>query len=240
MKKYITIIIILVFGGGLIFLFNLNNKPENILVLQQNREGQLERSEYVIDESDMYSVDALQPSAAIGELTSSEEQWLVHMREEEKLARDVYTTLGDIWGMRIFSNIAGSEQTHANSVKVLLGRYGLTDPVKDNVVGIFTIPEMQKLYNDLISQGKLSLLEALKIGATVEDLDIYDLDKALSETKSADIQVAYKNLQKGSRNHMRSFVKSIESQGGTYSPVYISSSAYNAIISSPQEKGRMQ
>jgi hypothetical protein len=76
------------------------------------------------------------------------------MREEEKLARDVYTMLGNIWGTKIFSNIASSEQTHTDAVKVLLARYAITDPVVNDTIGVFTSKTMQDLYNTMTAQGK--------------------------------------------------------------------------------------
>jgi hypothetical protein len=162
------------------------------------------------------------------------------MREEEKLARDVYLTLGDMWGMQIFSNIATSEQTHTDAIKTLLERYELNDPVTDDSIGVFTDLNMQKLYADLITQGSESLLAALIVGATIEDLDIKDLDEAMAENSKSDIEIVYQNLQKGSRNHMRAFVRQIERNGGTYSPQYISVSDYESILSSSQERGRIE
>jgi hypothetical protein len=150
--------------------------------------------------------------------------------KKKNLARDVYTTLGDVWGMRIFSNIASSEQTHAEAVKVLLVRYGIQDPVTSDTVGSFTSKTMQDLYNTLITKGKASLADALVVGATVEDLDIRDLDVLKKQTTKEDILITYNNLQKGSRNHLRAFVKNIQANGGTYTPQYISSSEYNSII----------
>ena len=43
-------------------------------------------------------------------LPDSETVTLKFMREEEKLARDVYLYLFDVWGQWIFENIAASEQ----------------------------------------------------------------------------------------------------------------------------------
>jgi hypothetical protein len=188
----------------------------------------------------MYSA----PEVSIGDtaslVTENEEKWLILMREEEKLARDVYLTLGDVWGMRIFSNIASSEQTHTDAIKTLIDRYELTDPVTDDTVGVFTNPEMQDLYDTLTAQGSESLLSALIVGATIEDLDIHDLDLAITETGKDDIIVVYQNLQKGSRNHLRAFVRQIEQNGGTYTPQYISESDYENIISSSQERGTIE
>jgi hypothetical protein len=94
---------------------------------------------------------------------------------------------------------------------------------------------MQELYNKLTAQGKVSSKEALNVGATIEDLDIYDLETFKNETTKEDIVLTYNNLQKGSRNHMRAFVRA---SGGNYTPQYISQSDYSSIINSPQERGR--
>ena len=73
-------------------------------------------------------------------LTKPEIDALLLMREEEKMARDVYLELNDLWGLPIFQNIANSEQTHMNAVKTLLDRYGLQDPAAGRGVGEFSIP----------------------------------------------------------------------------------------------------
>jgi hypothetical protein len=96
-----------------------------------------------------------------------EELGLIKMREEEKLARDVYATLYDVWEMPIFSNISQSEQRHMNAVKVLIDKYDLVDPVTDSTVGVFTDPEFTWLYVLLVEQGSASLVDALIVGATI-------------------------------------------------------------------------
>ncbi len=83
------------------------------------------------------------------------------MREEEKLARDVYLQVADLWGMNIFSNIARSEQTHMDSVLSLIDLFGAVDPVGDRARDEFANQDLQALYNDLVSQGGLSV-ERLK------------------------------------------------------------------------------
>jgi hypothetical protein len=162
------------------------------------------------------------------------------MREEEKLARDVYTVLEEKWGMKIFSNIASSEQTHTNAVKTLLDRYGLEDPVKNDSIGAFTSDKISLLYKQLTERGEKSLLDALIVGATIEDLDINDLNKLISETNNLDIVNVYENLNRGSRNHMRAFTKQINRNGDNYTPQYITKSEYDNIIGSGQEKGMRQ
>ncbi len=190
-----------------------------------------------VDKSDYVNAGNLIANIPQSPLSDEEIKTLIQMREEEKLARDVYLTLAEKWNLSIFANIAKSEQTHTNAVKALLDRYGIEDPVKDDTIGVFQSEEMQKLYNDLIAQGSKSLIDALKVGATVEDLDIKDLEDALKITDNEDIKIVYQNLVKGSRNHMRTFTRDIQTNGGTYEPQFISKEEYQKIISSDWERG---
>ncbi len=141
------------------------------------------------------------------------------------------------WGQNTFQNIAKSEQTHMDTVKVLLDKYSITDPVVSSEVGVFTALEMQKLYDGLVAKGNVSLVEALTVGTIVEDFDIRDLNKFLAETDNEDIQIAYQNLNKGSRNHLRAYVRQLERNGGEYTPQYISQVEYDEIIAGEQERG---
>ncbi|NOT93074.1 MAG: DUF2202 domain-containing protein [Ferruginibacter sp.] len=173
----------------------------------------------------------------IESLSTAELNTLSLMREEEKLARDVYITLYNKWGVNIFTNISKSEQTHMDAILMLLNKYGLPDPVGSNAIGVFSNATLQNLYTQLVEQGSISLLDAYKVGATIEDLDIFDLNSALTTIDNQDIRLVYDNLTKGSRNHMRSFYKNILSLGSTYTPQYISQAAFDAIISSAMETG---
>ena len=170
-------------------------------------------------------------------LSPPEKEGLLYMREEEKLARDVYLFLGEKFNARAFLNIAESEQTHMAYVKVLLDKYGIPDPVGSNPRGVFTNPEFTILYKELTQQGSVSIGEAYKVGMLIEELDLADLDRVLKETDNADIRILYQNLAKGSRNHLRSFSRQIEREAVTYKPVHISSSLYSKILSTPQEGG---
>lgn len=171
------------------------------------------------------------------ELSEAEVNELIQMRQEEKLARDVYLTLYEKWGLRIFSNIAQSEQTHMDAVKVLLDKYGLEDPVADNTIGTFKDDEFTELYNSLVEKGNVSLVDALIVGATIEDLDIKDLEDEIAVTDNQDIKTVFQNLMKGSRNHMRSFYRLIVANGATYTPQYISQEEFDAIVNSDMERG---
>jgi hypothetical protein len=89
-----------------------------------------------------------------GALTAEDAEEVLWVREEEKLARDVYLTLYEQWGLTTFKNIAESEQTHMDAVKEqLIIPYGLEDPVKTDNVGVFTNPELQAIYDQLIEKG---------------------------------------------------------------------------------------
>jgi hypothetical protein len=173
------------------------------------------------------------------ELSSLEEIGLSKMREEEKLARDVYQALYEKWGNRVFSNIAQSEQQHMNALYVLLEKYSLSDPAIKHPAGVFTDPELQELYHSLVKQGEQSLLEAFNVGATIEDLDIWDLYEFLKQTDNTDIKTVYQNLAKGSRNHLRSFCYQLSLNGASYEPQFLTIAQVNDIISSPKERGRV-
>lgn len=136
-------------------------------------------------------------------LTQEEKEWLLYMREEEKVARDGYKELYKAWGLKIFSNIASSEQKHMDAIKTLLDRYGLEDPAKDP--GVFSNPDLQALYDALIIQGNSSAIEALNEGVIIEETDIEDLEKALDLTDHRDIKRVYTNLMAGSYNHLAAF-----------------------------------
>ncbi len=163
---------------------------------------------------------------------------LEFMREEEKLARDVYLMMDEVWNVTIFSNIADSEQKHMDAIETLLGRHGIPDPVIDEAdVGGFTNPDLLALYEQLITDGEQSLLAALQVGAHIEEIDIADLREALAVELPDDVQTVYENLLQGSRNHLRAFVRQIEWQGVIYRAKVLDQEDVDAILDSPMERG---
>ena len=171
-------------------------------------------------------------------LSAAESASLIFMREEEKLAQDVYTQLGSVWGSqtRVFGNIARSEATHTEAIRQLLLRYTLADPAATLAAGVYQNASLQTLYTQLVAAGTPALVEALKVGAAIEEIDIIDLKKALLEIDNQDIVLVYQNLLKGSRNHLRAFVNALAGQGVTYAPQYMALADYQAIISTPMER----
>lgn len=170
-------------------------------------------------------------------ISQAEIDALTYMREEELLAHDVYLALSQLYTKPIFSNITKSEAIHTEAIKALLEKYQLADPALNHVTGVFSNPDLQSLYTLLVSKGSASLIEGLIVGATIEDLDISDLKTRLSGIDNADIILVLKNLERGSRNHMRSFYANILFYNGTYVPQYISQEEFDSIITTPYETG---
>ena len=151
--------------------------------------------------------------AAGGGVTKEEAAGLAWMREEEKLARDVYLAMYAKWGASIFGRISRSEQMHMNAVKGRLDRYGLPDPASAQL-GVFNEPTFRDLYPALIARGSQSLSAALQVGIEVENLDINDLKTRLAQTNHADIQQAYNMLLMGSYMHLRAFTNGASGGSG--------------------------
>ena len=141
-------------------------------------------------------------------LSATEKESLLYMREEEKLARDVYNAFYARYGLRVFSNIAASEQAHMNAVLTLLNRYGLADPAVA-APGVFNNDDLQALYDELIDQGNASLTAALQAAVLIEETDIADLQDGLALTSHADLRAVYTNLLRASQNHLRAFSRQL-------------------------------
>ena len=140
-------------------------------------------------------------------LTAADAAGLQYMREEEKLARDVYTLLGDRYDVRVFDNIARAESRHMAALKSLMDIYSIPDPVGADVPGVFKDPALAQLYKDLTAQGQQSLAGALQAGVTIEKKDIADLEVRSAATDRADLKAVYGNLQRASENHLRAFTR---------------------------------
>lgn len=172
-------------------------------------------------------------TASTTTLTTQEKEDLIFMREEEKLARDVYLTLHDIWGTPVFASIATSEQQHMDAILALLNTYKLSDPTVGKLVGEFMNVELQALYDALIARGKKSALEALLVGGVIEETDIEDLNAAMATSRLSNIDQVYQNLLSGSYNHLRAFASNIESlTGQPYVAQVVSQDVVDSILGS--------
>lgn len=193
-------------------------------------------------------------------LDVAEETHLVFMREEEKLARDVYLTLAEAYpNQGVFQNIGeGSEQTHTDAIRDKLEVYGITDPnpETDNLptsIGVYTGALFGEYftakYNELVERGRRSELDALYVGALIEEIDMHDIvrcpkvivemDNGIEEdgcglvyTDERALQNTYRSLVDGSENHLRAFVGQIEAVigVGNYEAQYIGQDEVDSIL----------
>jgi len=196
---------------------------------------------------DANGVSTMQPAALgttlaaypLETISAAEAQSLAFMREEEQLAHDVYASNAIRWPvLPIFGNIATSEATHSAAIKTLLDRYQLPDPLAGLPNGSFSSATFQALYAALVAASDPSLVDALKVGVQIEELDIRDLEAQKAGIDNADILLVYDNLLRGSRNHLRSYMQTLLQQGGSYMPQYISQATFDAIVNTPIETGR--
>ncbi len=182
-------------------------------------EGVTEEQLAAIEQESVYEASAV-----------SEEDGILLMREEEKLARDVYLALYEKWNINVFNNIARAEQQHMDSMAYLMDQQGIADPVAYAAPGEFTIEKIDNLYTSLVEQGSESPVAALKVGALIEDLDIADLEELLAGTDDQLTIQVYQNLIAGSENHMRAFMNQLSMYGETYEPAYITSERMDGIL----------
>jgi hypothetical protein len=167
-------------------------------------------------------------TVSTGGLSADERAQLVYMVEEEKLARDVYAL--NAAGLRVFSNIAAAEQRHMDAASSLAARYGVDDPTAGRGEGSFMNAELQALYDTLATRSRASIVEALRVGAEIEEIDLRDLEEALATTEHDDIAQLYEALAQGSRNHLAAFYRNLSARGVSYTPQHLDPSEFAAIV----------
>lgn len=162
-------------------------------------------------------------------LSINDDTSLIYILEEEKLALDVYTHLYDKWELKQFDNIKNSEQIHVEKVQELLEKKKIKYQLLAS--GKFENQNLQKLFNQLIKKGNISEIDALEVGATIEDVDIFDIQKMKKETDDKEVMILYDFLECASKNHLRAFTKGLKMKDSEYKPQYISQREYQTIIS---------
>jgi hypothetical protein len=170
------------------------------------------------------------------DLSQAEKDGILLLLGQEKLLRDMYTKLYEKWQLPEFQNIPSGEDRHAKGVKALLKKYQLTDPNADKAVGVFAEAKLTQQYQDLVTKGSVSLIEALTVLASLEEQDAVALEKAITGTDNFDVQFVYKQLAKGSRNHLRDLVNLLQGKGVTYKPVSYSAADFQKVLDSSKEK----
>lgn len=151
------------------------------------------------------------------QLTKKVIEHLNFMREEEKLAHDVYVFMYQRWNAEenaeVFNLISLSEQRHMDTMLKMLEKYGLPDPASSDF-GVFNNQDLQEKYYALTSIGSVDYLSALhKVGGYIEELDIIDIQEAIDVNQTpVSLKTAYEHLMEGSKNHLRAFVNALDSQ----------------------------
>jgi len=102
------------------------------------------------------------------------------MREEEKLAHDVYAALATK-GVA-FARIQNAERRHFEVIGWQLERNGIPDPAAGKGPGDLQDPALRKLYAELVERGSRGTRDALAVGLEIEERDIVDLDRAIEQT----------------------------------------------------------
>jgi len=155
----------------------------------------------------------VQTSLASG-LTAEQKDMLFFIYQEEKVARDVYIYLGELYPEEsTFASIQLSEQRHMDAAQQLCINYGIDVSMVDeseSACGEFSVDYLQELYETCINLGESELVEALKVGKLVEETDIGTLTESIeSMDMPDDIIRTYEILREGSYNHLESYEAAI-------------------------------
>ena len=171
---------------------------------------------------------------SFSQITQSDRDALIYNMQEEKVANNFYTAMQNLYGINVFENISKSETMHMKHVKALLDNFGIDNPVsgKYEVAGSFMDAGLERMYNDMISTGNISVTDALKESAKFEEMDIRDLKAFVESTQNTSIESTLNMLINASGNHLRAFVKNLKTRGIEYTPQYLSQEEFNEIISS--------
>jgi hypothetical protein len=150
-----------------------------------------------------------------GTVNEAETAGLLFMREEEKLARDVYAYMYAKYKLPVFLNISKSENAHVSAILRLMTGFGIADN-SSNTAGVYVNPQLTDLYKQLITMGNLSVNDALKVGVLIEQTDITDLQKELLSVQNSSIKTVYTNLMAGSNAHLKAFTWNLKIRGIIY------------------------
>ena len=127
------------------------------------------------------------------------------MREEERLAHDLYVAFGEAWPDRRFDTISAAAARHGEATATLLANHDLPDPSVGSTPGVYAYPELQELYDAWVERGLTSKSEALAVGAELERRDIADLEAAMEATEQPDLDAVYQHIRDGSEKHLAAF-----------------------------------
>jgi hypothetical protein len=174
-----------------------------------------------------------------GTLNQIEVTDIDYLKEMQKLDSDYYAVIAAQYPRApILSNLAISSSTLANADYVIYVRYSITDPESD-IQGIFSDPKLQQIYNQDLATAAGGLGDAYTAAAQDEDLHIANLVAAMSRTNNQDLIFMYSQQLAEARNNLRQVTQQLRTMGIQYTPVYLPSDSYNAIIYSDMESVRV-
>jgi hypothetical protein len=208
--------------------FRTGQEISMIWAMADSKDGQIKHNAAKGEAILGLQADAQKPPSS-GALTADEAEGILFIAEEEKAARDLYTSLYEANQLTIFNDTARSEQSHMDSVNPLIEKYSLKLP--ETELGKFGNQSLQMIHDQLLQNGLKSPDQALSSGAAFEELSIIDLQKELEMTDKTDITTVYQGLLAGSRKHLHSFVKEIEARGTKYQPKLLTPEDFNKILS---------
>ena len=163
-----------------------------------------------------------------GSLTPREKDGLIFIWEEEKAARDIYSSLYEKNNLTIFLDLTRSEESHMDQAKAVIDKYGLVLPA--DVPGVFENQTLQDIHDRLLAEGLESDEQALKVAAEFEEISIMDLEAELAAAENEDVRTMYQGLLAGSRKHLRSYVADLKEQGIEYEPRHLLRSEFEETV----------
>lgn len=183
---------------------------------------------------DMTTMSA--PFDSTADLTASEIEYIYAVREDEKLARDLYYAFFNTYKLKAFENISKAEENHMKATERLLEYYGIEYPAAGER-GKFANSVRQAQYDSLLQKGSTAL-EAFKVMAQYEEYNIVQYKKDLAGIVNPNVKIVIENLEKGSENHFKATIRQITALGGTYTAQLMTQEEYRAIIAIGFEKGK--
>lgn len=155
------------------------------------------------------------PCVVTGTVNAVETAGLLFMREEEKMARDVYTYFYAKYKLPVFLNVSKSENAHSSAVLRLITGFKITDN-STNDPGVYVNTRLIDLYKQLIAMGDVSVIDALKASVLIEQTDISDLQKELLVVENVSVKTVYTNIMAGSNAHLKAFIWNLKIKGVVY------------------------
>ena len=170
------------------------------------------------------------------DLTADEIEFIYAVREDEKVARDLYFSFFGTFGLKPFENIGKAEDNHIKATEKLFDYYEIDYPaLSEN--GKFENAIRQKLYDSLLLKGTPEL-EAFKVMALLEETNIAEYGEVLKTIVNPNIKIVIENLAKASVNHFKAAIRQITALGGTYAPSLMTQEQYRAVIAVGFEQGK--